>query len=92
MDLARVRGTTIVALTMGGVVRVASSRDDGRTWTPFSVAFDEAEHRELRTDVPIAGRLLVLGERVFLYGGGNKPQHTYPVLVSDDLGASFRAP
>lgn len=92
LDVARVRGTTIVALTSGGVVRVASSRDDGRTWTPFAVAFDEFEHPELRTDARVPGRLLALGDKVFLYAGGTKPQQTYPVLVSEDLGASFRTP
>jgi hypothetical protein len=92
IDLARVRGTTLVAITTGEVVRVASSRDDGRTWTPFSVAFDQAEYPELRVDVRLPGRLLTLGERVILYGGAAKSQLTYPVLVSDDHGASFRTP
>jgi hypothetical protein len=92
VDVARVRGTTIVALTTGGIVRVASSRDDGRTWTPLSVAFDEAEQPDLRTSVRVPGRLLALGDRVFLYGGAARSQHTYPVLASDDHGASFRTP
>jgi hypothetical protein len=92
MDVARVRGTTILAFTFGSVVRVSSSRDDGRTWTPLAVAFDEAEQPDLRAVVRVPGRLLALGERVFLYGGGTRPDETYPVLASDDHGASFRTP
>ena len=36
------------AVTTKDVVRIASSRDEGRTWTPFVVAFDGAEHPRVR--------------------------------------------
>ena len=92
LDVARVEGTTVLSVTMHGVVRVSSSRDDGRTWTPYTVAFDETAHPSLGGDVRVPGRLLALGKRVLLYGGAPKPSQTYPVLVSDDFGASFRSP
>ena len=90
LDVARLDGVTIVAVPMHDVVRVTSSRDDGRTWTPYSVAFDRAAHSEVRVDVPIPDRLLVVGQRVLLYGGAPKPSQTYSLLFSDDAGASWR--
>lgn len=92
LDVARLDGTTIIAVAMHGVVRVASTRDDGRSWTPFSVAFDVAAHQEVRTRVAVPDRLLVVGKRVLLYGGADRPADTYPVLISDDLGAAWRTP
>lgn len=91
-DLARVEGTTILALSMGDVVRVASTRDEGRRWTPFTPAFDRAEHVDFEARVPTVRRLLVLGKRTFLYGGGERTTDSYPVVVSDDQGATWRSP
>ncbi|MEZ4227398.1 MAG: sialidase family protein [Polyangiaceae bacterium] len=91
LDVARVDGVIVVAVVMNGIVRVTSSRDDGRTWTPYVVAFDAMAHPEFRADTPVPGRLLALGKRVMLYGGASKPAHTYPVLFSDDYGASWRS-
>jgi hypothetical protein len=92
LDVARIQGTTIVAVTLHGIVRVSSTRDDGRTWTPFTIAFDEAEHPGLPVNVKTPSRLLAIGERVLLYGGAAKPKQTYAVLASDDFGASWRSP
>ena len=92
LDVARVHGTTVLAVTHRDVVRVTSSRDEGRTWTPFYVAFDAAEHPEVRAEVRTPSRLLTVEGRVFLYGGGNRATQSYSVLVSDDHGASFRSP
>jgi len=92
LDIARLDGTTILAVPMGGIVRVASTRDDGRTWTPLAVAFDVEAHSGLASGVAVPNRLLVLGKRVLLTGGSMRPNQTYPVLVSDDQGASFRTP
>jgi hypothetical protein len=90
LDVARVGGTTVVAVAMQGLVRVASSRDNGQTWTPLTVIFDATAHPNWRPDVPVPARLLTIGSRVMLYGGASRPEHTYPVLFSDDHGASFR--
>jgi hypothetical protein len=92
LDVARVRGTTVLAVTTKDIVRVTSSRDEGRTWTPFYVAFDAAEHPEVRVETRTPSRLLAIDGRVFLYGGGNRAAQSYSVLVSDDHGASFRTP
>jgi hypothetical protein len=92
LDVARVDGTTVVAINMGEVVRVTSSRDDGATWAPLTVAFDRAAHPDFQAHVPIPRRLLALGSSLFLYGGAPKTTETYPVLVSDDQGATWREP
>jgi hypothetical protein len=87
LDLARVGGTTVMALGMGNVVRVVSARD-GAGWTPAAVAYDGDAHR-----LPVARRptrLLTLGKRVLLHGGAARGNDTYPLLYSDDQGASFR--
>jgi hypothetical protein len=92
LDVARVDGATVVAVPMHGIIRVASSRDDGRTWTPFTVAFDPQAYPELRFDTPSPERLFVVGHRVLLHGAATRPTGTFPLLASDDSGASFRAP
>jgi hypothetical protein len=74
------------------LVRTASSRDNGQSWAPFIVAFDAAGQTQLRSEVQEPSRLLALGKRVVLYGGAPRPEMTYPVLASDDLGASWHAP
>jgi hypothetical protein len=91
LDVARVDGVVVVAVPMHGIVRVASSRDDGRSWTPFTVAYDPEAHPELRFDVKTADHLRVVNRRLLLSGNG-RSNETYPVLASDDAGASWRAP
>jgi hypothetical protein len=92
LDVARVEGATIVAISTRSIVRVASSRDDGETWTPFSIAYDGDAYPELGGGAAVRGRLLALDGRVLLYAGAEKRFQTYPVLASDDYGASWRAP
>jgi hypothetical protein len=90
LSAARARGATILAASRGGIVRVFSSRDDGRTWTPPVVAFDSVEAGSDSASVP--ARLLSLGDRVLLYAGAGRERPGYPVLASDDFGASWHAP
>lgn len=94
MSVARVRGVNVVAVTAGGVVRVVSSRDDGETWTPPVVAYDRDEQaRDGGGGVEpprVPSRLLALEDRVLLYAGADSASSTYPVLASDDFGASWR--
>jgi len=92
LDVARVHGTTVLAVTTKETVRITSSRDEGRTWTPFCVAFDVPEHPEVRVDVRVPSRLLTVDNRLFLYGAATRASQSYSVLVSDDHGASFRSP
>jgi len=91
-DVARVEGTTVLATPMHGIVRVTSSRDDGRSWAPLTIAYDAEAHPELRFDVAEPDHLFVAGKRVLLYGIPPRGSGTFPVLVSEDHGASFRAP
>jgi hypothetical protein len=92
LDIARLRGVTVVAVNMYGIVRVTSSRDDGQTWTPYAVAFDREAYPEVRADVAVPDRLVAAGGRLLLYGAARSPTATYPLLVSDDFGASWRSP
>ncbi len=92
LDVARVDGTTIIAVPSHGIVRVASSRDDGATWTPYAVVFDAEAHPETHFDVPVPDRLFVAGHRVWLYGATTRSHAVFPALASDDAGASFRTP
>ncbi|HEX6277620.1 MAG TPA: sialidase family protein [Polyangiaceae bacterium] len=87
IDVARVSGTTIVALAMGGVVRVTSSRDGGASWSPFSVAFDSGESSARGVRVP--SELFAIGRRVLLYAAPSRAGETVPLLYSDDQGASW---
>ncbi|RYZ09526.1 MAG: hypothetical protein EOO73_04310 [Myxococcales bacterium] len=92
VDVAKVKGTLVVSAVTDGVVRVISSRDEGRTFTPAVVAFDAAEYPDLAAQRRPPFRLLALGERLLVYTGGAKSAEAYPVLASDDQGVSFRTP
>ncbi|HEY6722374.1 MAG TPA: hypothetical protein VI197_00040 [Polyangiaceae bacterium] len=91
-DVARVAGTTVIAVSNGEIVRVASSRDSGRSWTPWSVAFDAGEHQASAMGLPPPARLLGLDDRLILYGGAERSDQAYLVLVSEDQGASWKSP
>jgi hypothetical protein len=91
-DVARVSGATVLAVETRGIVRVVSTRDDGSSWTPPSVAFDSGEPSAQRVDVAVPTRLIAFGSRLFLYGATTKASQSYSLLASDDQGASFRAP
>lgn len=92
VDVAKLRGTLVLSAAQAGVVRVVSSRDEGRSFTPPVVAFDAAEYPELGAARRPPSRLLGLGERLLLFGGGVKASDGYWLLVSDDQGVSFRTP
>ena len=91
IDVARLRGATVIAISQGLVVRVISTRDDGRSYTPFTVALDHddnfgAGHAGYLPAqlLSIAGNLIMTQETVT----GNAPS---VALVSSDFGASWRA-
>ena len=92
VDVAKLKGTVVLSSAQDGVVRVVSSRDEGRSFTPAVVAFDAVEYPELGLSRRAPSRLLALGERLLLFGGSVKGNDTYPVLASDDQGVSFRTP
>jgi hypothetical protein len=92
VDLAKLKGTLVLSLGQGGIVRVISSRDEGRSFTPPIVAFDAAEYPELAGARRPPTRLLALGERLLLFGAPTRGSDGYLLLASDDQGVSFRAP
>lgn len=89
LDVARVAGDTVLVATRGGISRVASTRDDGATWTPVSVAFDAISAGLPAGAAP--SMLLTVGPTVLLYGRPHRTTGTYVLLSSADHGASFRA-
>jgi hypothetical protein len=91
VDVARVQGVTVLVVETQGIVRTVSSRDDGVTWTPPSVAFDRAEFPALAAGSKAPSRLLRLGPRLLLHGVATRANQPYLLLASDDQGASFRA-
>ncbi|HET9931793.1 MAG TPA: hypothetical protein VFQ35_13925, partial [Polyangiaceae bacterium] len=88
-DVAQVKEVTVLASVAGGVVRVRSSRDHGKTWTPATVALDAES-----AGIPLADakqvHLQPVGERLLLWVTGDGAQRSYPLVVSEDFGASFR--
>jgi hypothetical protein len=91
-DVAKLKGTVVLSVATDSVVRVLSSRDEGRTFTPAVVAFDAAEYPELGLSRRPPTRLLALGDRLLLFGSVVKGSDAYPLLASDDQGVSFRTP
>jgi hypothetical protein len=89
-SVARVKGVAVISVANRGIVRVISSRDDGETWTPSVVAYDAREYAGLPHARVTPAQLLGLGDRVLLYAGADSPTARYPVLFSDDIGASWR--
>jgi hypothetical protein len=92
VDVAKLKGTVVLSSAQDGVVRVVSSRDEGRSFTPPVVAFDAAEYPELQLARRAPARLISLGERLLLFSGAVKGSDSYPLLASDDQGVSFRTP
>jgi hypothetical protein len=85
-DVAQVDGVSVVLTSGRGIARVRSSRDRGATWTPSVVVYDAAEPASSAVTAP--NQLLVMGRRLMVYGQASAAK-TYPVLYSDDYGASF---
>ncbi len=92
VDVAKIKGVTVVSAAVRSTVRVVSSRDEGRTFTPPIVAFDAGEYPDLATGRRPPSKLLALDDRLLLFGGGLRPSEAYPLLASDDQGVSFRTP
>lgn len=86
-DVVRLGGDIILSRVVGGITRTTSSRDEGRSWTPWVVVYDENTTGAERAPF----KLLPVGDSVLLYGSAANGQR-YPVLVSTDHGASFHAP
>jgi hypothetical protein len=90
VDILRAGGDTIVSRSFGGMTRVTSSRDDGRSWSPWVVAFDALSAGLPARAAPF--RLVQAGSRTLLFGRPWQTGDAYALLVSEDHGASFHAP
>src|SRR5690606_2004858 len=88
-DVAQLKGVTGLASIAGGVLRVRSSRDHGKTWTPATVALD-TKSAGLSSSQVKRVHLKPVGERLLLWVTGDSSQRRYPMVVSEDFGASFR--
>lgn len=88
-SLTRSGRTIVAALARKGIVRVVSSRDDGATWTPPTVAYDREEPGNLNFGHAVPNKLLTVGKHVLLYAGAHRSSTQYPVLMSEDSGASW---
>lgn len=91
LSVARARGVAVLSVAYQGVVRIFSSRNDGETWTPAVVAYDREEHQAHGRERATPTQLLALDARVLLYAGADRAGASYPVLASDDFGASWQA-
>lgn len=90
LDVARVGRDTVVASTHQGLTRVTTSRDDGRSWTPWTLVFDASAVETAGLEAPT--KLLAVGGLLLLHGAPRADGGQYLLLVSDDRGASFHAP
>jgi hypothetical protein len=88
-DIAQIKGVTVFASVSNGVVRVRSSRDHGKSWTPATVAIDAVSAGLPMREVEDV-HLQTVADRLLLWVTGSSERRTYPLVVSEDLGASFR--
>jgi len=89
VEVARVGGASVVAVTNRELVRVTSTRDEGRSWSPLSIVLDPAD-LGLGSGGEFTARLLGVDRALLLVAAGTSG--TVWGLRSDDLGASWRAP
>lgn len=84
-DIAQLDGVAVVATLTAGVVRVRSSRDRGKTWTPATVGMDLGT-----VGAGLEVHLQATGSNLLLWVSGDNKRKAYPLAVSEDYGASFR--
>jgi len=90
IDVARLHGATIIAVTQGDVVRVVSSRDDGRIFTPFTVALDHLDNALSPRNAILPAQLLAIGGMLLLTQESKTRAAPGLAVFSTDLGASWR--
>jgi hypothetical protein len=91
LDVARLRGAIVVAVTQGSVVRVVSTRDDGRSYTPFTIALDHGDNLATDRSGHFPAQLLAVAGSVLIIEEASTSASPTLALVSDDLGASWHA-
>jgi hypothetical protein len=91
IDIARQKGASIVAVTQGSLVRVLSTRDDGRSYTPFTVAIDRRESGAAGRHALRPAQLLAVANTLLLVQESQEKAGSALALSSVDQGASWRA-
>lgn len=91
IDIARHKGATIVAVTQGSLVRVLSSRDDGRSYTPFTIAVDRAELEATAARALRPAQLLAIANSLLLIQEPVAGSGASLAVVSIDQGASWHS-
>ena len=91
IDIARIRGAIVIAITQGPVVRVVSSRDEGRSYTPFTIALDHADSVIAEKGRYFPAQLLAIGGSVVMVEEAESISMPALALVSNDFGASWHA-
>lgn len=89
IDVARQKGATVVAVTQGSLVRVLSSRDDGRSYTPFAVAVDRAETESQSARSLRPAQFLTIGNALLLIQEPTAGSGPSLAVASVDQGASW---
>jgi hypothetical protein len=84
-DIAQLDGVAVVATLTAGVVRVRSSRDRGKTWTPATIAMDVGA---VGSNLEV--HLQPTGSNLLLWVSDETKRKVYPLAASEDYGASFR--
>lgn len=90
VDIARYRDATIVAITQGGLVRVFSTRDDGLSFMPLTVAMDWVDSAQKLKPALGTGTLVALDDRILLVRE-SATEASAVAVSSKDLGASWGA-
>ena len=89
IDAARQKSATVVAVTQGALVRVLSSRDDGRSYTPFTVAIDHRDTDQPSINTYRPAQLLAIASTLLLVQEATTGPTGALALSSRDQGASW---
>lgn len=90
LDVGRLRGATVIAVSQGPIVRVVSTRDEGRSYTPFTVALDHDDNVETEPVAHFPAQLLPIAGNLILVQEKRTGDAVSVALVSSDYGASWR--
>jgi hypothetical protein len=87
IDVARIRGAIVIAITQGPIVRVVSTRDEGRSYTPFTIALDHGDSVLADGGRYFPAQLLAIGGSLIMTQQAESSSAL--ALTSSDLGASW---
>ena len=91
IEVARIRGAIVIAITQGPIVRVVSTRDEGRSYTPFTIALDHADSVMAEKGRYFPAQLLAIGGNLMMTQESESSSAPTLALTSNDFGASWHA-